>query len=351
MAVPAILTAALQTRRRFGIGLARQFRQATRLRWGKSRLDPWEYFFFQVFLDRYPMAEKRLFIGWRREIALDRSLNTGRARDLANDKLRFAAIMQTHDVPLPRIAAVFHPGGRNLPGAVQLADADAVARYLAQTSDYPLFVKPIRGAHGWSACIIQRASDDGMQLELAGGRTVATDEFAAGLGRRGLIFQQLLRTHVDIGAICGDRLTSVRIVVLIDDHAPRILSAVWRVPTGANVTDNFSVGTTGNLIAGVDVATGATGAVFQGAGWENLPTANHPDTGGQFGGLRLPAWHETAELCLTCASHFPDLRLQHWDIALTEHGPVVLELNVEGGLRTHQIVAAGPANLRPLADL
>jgi len=351
MAVPALLAEALRTRQRFGIGLLRQCWQATRLRWGASHLDPWEYFFFQVFLDRYPMAEKRRFIGWRREIELDRLLNRGPTREIANDKLRFAGFVQARDVPLPRIAAVYDPGGRDCPDAMQLSDADAVAHYLARTSDYPMFVKPIRGAHGWESSVIRAASSAGATLELANGRTVATHEFVASLGRRGYIFQELLRTHADIGETCGDRLTSVRLVVLIGARGPKILSAVWRVPTGTNVTDNFSVGTTGNLIAGVDATTGAIGKMFQGVGWENRPVERHPDTGGDFSGVRLPEWRETAALCIDCAGHFPDLRLQHWDIALTDRGPVILELNVEGGLRTHQIVATGPAQLRPLSDL
>ncbi|MFQ5635250.1 MAG: hypothetical protein ACE5G3_07955, partial [Gammaproteobacteria bacterium] len=83
MSVHALLAEAMRTRRRFGIGLSRQAWQATRLRWSRNRLDPWEYYFFRVFLHRYPMAEKRRFIGWRREMDLDRLLNSGAERDLA----------------------------------------------------------------------------------------------------------------------------------------------------------------------------------------------------------------------------------------------------------------------------
>jgi hypothetical protein len=43
-------------------------------------------------------------------------------------------------------------------------------------------------------------------------------------------------------------------------------------------------------------------------------------------------------MCLEYAVLFPSLRLQHWDIALTNRGPVILEINIDGGMRTHQIV-------------
>jgi len=351
MAFPALLAEALRTRRQFGIGLLRQLRDTLCLRWGRGRLDPWEYYFFQVFRDRYPPAEKRRFIGWRRELELDRLLNRGPLRDIANDKLRFAAYMQARGVPLPRIEAVYAPDGRQYPDAARLVDADALARYLARAGDQGLFVKPIHGAHGRSARAIRGARADGKLLELAHGRSIATSDFVESLGQRDYIFQELLRTPVEIGRICGDRLTSIRAVVLLDANGPQLLSAVWRIPTGTNVTDNFSIGMTGNLVAGIDLETGDVTSVVQGVGWQNRALDQHPDTGGELRGFRLRAWHDARDLCIVCAAHFPELRLQHWDIALTDHGPVVLEINVEGGLRTHQIVAPGPGMLGRLAEI
>lgn len=340
MAVPALIAEALRTKKAFGIGLWRQLWQVTLLRWGRGRLDPWEYYFFQVFLDRYPMEEKRRFIGWRREIALDRMLNRGPAREVANDKLKFAAFMHAHAAPLPRIVAVYRPDGSELAGAIGLHDSAAAAEFLDKRSVYPLFAKPIRGAHGRLARALHDPAD---------GAALLGDPESRRRGRA-YLFQELLRTHDEIRPICGDRLTSLRLVVLTRDDTPRILSAVWRVPTGDNVTDNFDVGFAGNLVARVDVDGGDVDNIVQGFGWRSRPTDCHPDTGGRLRGLRLPDWRAAKTLCLECAGHFPGLRLQHWDIALTNRGPVILELNVAGGLRTPQIVEPGPGTLRTLYD-
>ncbi len=339
MDVPALIAEALRTKRASGIGLWRQLWQATLLRWSRGRLDPWEYYSFQVFLDRYSMNEKRRFIGWRREIALDRMLNRGTARELANDKLKFATFMHARAAPLPRIVAVYRPDGRGLTGAIGLHDPAAAAEFLAARSAYPLFAKPIRGAHGRLARALREPAD---------GAALLAD--LQSHGDRGYLFQELLRTHGEIGAICGDRLTSARVVVLTRDDTPRILSAVWRVPTGDNATDNFDVGFAGNLVGRVDVDSGSVDNVVQGAGWRSRPTDCHPDTGHTLRGFRLPDWPAARKLCLRCAEYFPGLRLQHWDIALTNRGPVILELNVAGGLRTPQIVAPGPGGLRALYD-
>jgi hypothetical protein len=331
---------ALRAKRRFGVGLSRQAAEATRLRWGPNRLDPWEYYFFDVCAPRYSAAEKRRFIGWRRELELDRWLNTGSARDIANDKLAFADHMRESGLPLARIAAVYLHGGGTAHGVRQLVNVAEVEGWLAGPAPYPLFVKPVRGARGWRARVLRDASDGA--------------QFAADLSAdaaRAYLFQERLRTHAEIAAACGDRLTSVRLVLFVGAGEPQPLSAVWRIPTGTNETDNFGVGASGNLIAAVDLETGVAGNCVQGVGWRNRPRDRHPDTGAALNGLELPDWKAAAEICLSAAGRFPGLQLQHWDVALTDRGPVILELNVEGGLRTHQIVTPGPALLRRLDEV
>ena len=189
---------------------------------------------------------------------------------------------------------------------------------------------------------------------LGSGERVTITDFVAGLeagAQRGYVIQEKLHPDPAIADRCGNRLTSARIVVLNEAQGAKILSAVWRVPTGTNMTDNFSAESSGNLCGGIDLASGSVGRVFQGIGWELRPLETHPDTGAKLTGFCLPDWRHAADLSLACAAELPGLGLQHWDIALTDRGPVLLELNVMGGLRTHQIVASGPENLRPLAKV
>jgi len=335
-----LLAEARRTRKNFNIGLLLQLWQATYLRYSSCQLDPWEYYFFQVYLDRYPMREKKRFVGWRREDSLDRAANTD-DRELANDKLSFHEFMATRGAPLPRISAVYSTDDRNFPGAVKLDDSDDVENYLKAPNSYPLFVKPIRGAHGHSVFSIRALSADRHDLQLMSGQRVGLRDFVSGLNpqeRGGLLLQELLRSHTAIASLYGDRLTSVRIIVVAPSGRPEILSAVWKIPTGKNITDNFDVGSTGNLVAGIDLDSSRVQRVVRGVGWEILPMTDHPDTGARITGTRLPDWPETKALCLEHAEHFPGLRLQHWDIALTDRGPVIIEVNVAGGMRTHQIV-------------
>ena len=354
MSILPLLAEASRTKRQFSVGYLRQLWQSTYLRYSRCRLDPWEYYFFQVYLDSYPMREKKRFAGWRFEIALDKAANRGTARDLANDKLLFHARMAANDAPQPKLLAVICDDERSVPGTVNLRNSNDVEIYLRNPAHTPLFIKPVRGAHGRNVFSVIGLSPDGYSLELSSGETPGVQDFVTGLAARergGWLFQERLNTDTRIGIFSGDRLTSIRMIIVLTPNGPEMLSAVWRIPTGKNVTDNFSVGRSGNLIAGVELDTGRIVGMVQGDGWKNIVVTHHPDSGtdpdtARFTDRRLPQWDAAKALCLKYAVLFPDLHLQHWDIALTDRGPVILEVNVEGGMRTHQIVhrrgIAGP---------
>jgi len=339
MSISPLIAEALRTRRKSGIGLWRQFWQICYLRCGSCQLDPWEYYFFRVFLDRYPPDEKRRFVGWRREIRLDRLANAHDARKPANDKLAFHTLLDKQDVPLPKILAVYGDIGPEIPGTTILNNPDSVITFLRTTDLYPLFVKPVRGTQGENTYALHGLVNG--DLEFATDQRLGLTNFVERLDpvqKGAVLFQELLCTSPDIETVCGRRLTSVRLIVIVTPAGPEILSAVWRIPTGANITDNFNCGRTGNIIAGIELATGRIQRIVRGVDWETIPVSRHPDTGIAFNDLHLPNWQTACTLCLDAAKLFPGLRLQHWDIALTDRGPVVLEVNVEGGMRTHQIV-------------
>jgi hypothetical protein len=65
--------------------------------------------------------------------------------------------------------------------------------------------------------------------------------------------------------------------------------------------------------------------------------AEHPDTGATLVGLSVPDWQKAMDLCRYAAAMFPGIRTQSWDVALTDAGPVVLELNFGGDLNLQQL--------------
>jgi hypothetical protein len=53
-----------------------------------------------------------------------------------------------------------------------------------------------------------------------------------------------------------------------------------------------------------------------------------------------PNWTTLTGLCLKAARAFPGLRMQAWDVAPTERGPVLVEVNIGGDFNLPQLAHA-----------
>mgnify|MGYP000913223704 CR=1 FL=1 len=55
----------------------------------------------------------------------------------------------------------------------------------------------------------------------------------------------------------------------------------------------------------------------------------------------MPDWPQALAACLDAATVFPLMRIQHWDIAFTDRGPKLLELNDVGNVGFIQTFGRG----------
>ena len=174
------------------------------------------------------------------------------------------------------------------------------------------------------------------RLLLRGLEPVGARELAARIATHeaGYLFQRRLAPHRAIAAAFGDRLWSVRLIVLLTADGPRVHRAVAKVPVGDNPADNYW--RSGNLIGAVDIETGEIRRAVRGSGTELTVNPRHPDTGAEIVGVRLPNWAQTLDLTRAAAVLLPGIRTQSWDIALAE-GPTLLEVNFGGDLNLTQL--------------
>ena len=127
----------------------------------------------------------------------------------------------------------------------------------------------------------------------------------------------------------------MRLIVLLEDAAPTILHALWKIPVGDHPADDFW--RPGNLLAALDARDGTVERIIQGVGPDQRELQRHPDSGGQLKGARLPEWPALTTLGLQAATALPGLRMQAWDIALTDRGPVLVEVNIGGDFNLPQL--------------
>lgn len=287
-------------------------------------------------------AEKTQYLGARAIDAMA-SINDRRAGILTRDKLVTYALLRSHDIPFPAVRAVAHPT-RGFPGARALHSVEAMAAYLENDAEFPVFVKPNAGNGGFGSVIADGYADRRLQL-----RDGSTSDIGAyydrWLFKDGLIFQALASPHPDIAAVIGPRLATARVFVLALDSGPVLHRAALRIPVGTSMIDNFQHGTSGNLLAAIDLEQGVLVDVVGKRGGKLKTVADHPDTGRPLIRMPVPDWEAAKHLCLGAAPLFPGVRLQSWDIAFTDDGPQVIELNCAGDFDVLQL-----AERRGIAD-
>lgn len=307
-----------------------QMREIYELKLGPGKLAPVEYFYYGLYDDAMTRDEKRGFVGTNLRAEVNAALLDREFFGVGKDKVAFYAFAAGMGLPIPRTYALYHPS-RFLGGAKRLASIEAFAAFLRDGANYPLFTKPanLTASVGVASLSRYHAGDD--TVELIDGARFPVMRFVEETDRyfdTGYLVQERLAAHSALASLTGAQLSTIRMMVLADEGAPRIIRATWRVPSGEHAAD---VMWRGNLMAALNPETGLVERVIRGRGLERAEVETHPMTHARLLGVPLPLWRETCELTLKAAACVPKLALTGWDIAIAENGPVVIELEPDGG--------------------
>ncbi len=312
-----------------------------RLRFGPGKLQPKEYYYYRLYDDdRYSHDEKTRFLGragWERIYRICNQLDWWA---LAHDKLAYHALLQGQNLPAPSNYALYHQF-RQSGDLPSLTSRGMLADYLRTTMPYPVFAKPVTGIRSAGVSSLKRYAPEDDTLVLFDGRSVAVDDYVLeveAFSDDGYLFQEVLIPHEQIAALSGDRLTTMRLIVGIENSGPVLMHALWKIPVGSNPADNFW--RPGNLLGALDPESGHVCRVISGVGPDQREVSHHPDTAAKLLDVTLPDWAASVTVCLKAAAMFSGLRLQAWDVALTNRGPVLLEVNIGGDFNLPQLALA-----------
>jgi hypothetical protein len=255
------------------------------------------------------------------------------AHDIANDKALFHRHCVQHGLAtVPILCVVSDASAKEY---ADLRRVTSLEQWQAAMTDAPdeVFVKSIDGTFGEGAFSVRRSGDI---VDYDGRRGSLADLYRHLVGllaeQRGWLVQPRLRCHDDIARIMGARgLGTVRVVTCFDNGRARLLLAIMKITVGTNVTDNFHHGSTGNLVAAIDLGSGRLSAA-RGSMRKDWPTMqelpNHPDSGERIEGFVVPAWDQVIRLALQAQESLPQLKSAGWDIAVTDAGPLLVETNL-----------------------
>ncbi len=314
----------LRKAKQAGKGMLSMIWEIAQLRRGQGQIRPDEYFMYELYDDaRYTKEIKRTFLSGQGK-QLDSPWQA-----VAKDKPLLTAMLQGLGLPTPETQAIMH-SCRTFADAVPLRNRADVCRYLREQASYPIFGKPFD-----SACSMGTAKIDGYDHDrdavILGDDLLPVQGFAEmveGLGRA-YIFQTLMLPHPDISKIIGPSVSSVRMFVFSDQDGCDVFRAAWKIPSSSNVADNFW--RVGNMLAGIDGGSGRIVKTMHRTPSGLVPIDVHPVTGVSFNDLVFPHWEQMRATVLAAAVNLPDCHFQGWDVALTDRGPILVELEGDGG--------------------
>lgn len=316
-------------------------------------LGTFDYFVFRI--HQFSGASRSTitdYLGWRVQEQLAQILNSRAAVMPAWDKFTYHLYAVALGIPAPAVVAFFRPNitrSWHLPGTFLRTPSELID-WLRCNDNWPLFAKPSYSQQsiGCYCLAAYSAEDDALITE--NGQRLSVERFVkevvlapnAPFFRQdmGYLFQQVVRPHADVVALTGSRATSsIRVVIVQDDGYQEIVAAVWKLIRGTNISDTRIDDALGHVHAPVDLRTGRLGAARKDYEEDSYPI--HPDTGIAIEGFQVPYWEEAVATCLRAASIFPMLHIQHWDLAITESGPCLLEINDIGAIEFLQKFGRG----------
>lgn len=233
--------------------------------------------------------------------------------------------------------ALCHPL-REHHGSVSLKTTADVASYLRTDAPYPVIGKPVRGAFSEGVYLLERYEPGSDTVRLATGEAVSVRAFSDGCFARdsGYLFQETLRPHRDIREAISDRICTLRAIIMVGRNDTELFLATWKIAAGGNAVDNYW--REGNLLAILDQESGEVQQCTTGLGPAFRRVELHPKTGRPLRGFRIPHYRDAVELARRGSKALVDLPMQAWDIAITDQGPVAIEVNVVGSLFIPQVV-------------
>jgi len=260
------------------------------------------------------------------------ALNPPAYRKLSQHKVAEKALLRLFGVPCTEYLGFYSPlNGRSAEGPSLQTPEDLTGLLESLPPPSRVCFKPLEGWGGKGFEVVQvKTQDDSLALErISTGETMEVAEFCrtviAQLHGGSSVIESYLTQHPAMARFNPSSVNTLRLWVLRGgDERAEIVLGYLRIGREGALVDNQS---SGGIVAPLDVESGILSKAIDGLpGRKTFPV--HPDHGAPIEGERIPLFPDSIELAKRCLLPFSPLRFAGVDIAITENGPRVIELNV-----------------------
>lgn len=290
----------------------------------KKGLEVAEYYEFEM--ERQPDDFRKSFLGINEQRYYLDYLNSKKYYILARNKYLSHRALEHAGVHKARLFCYYDPEG-NYTGSDDMAgDFSSVFAILSRKDVHSCVIKTTESSHGDNVFVvrsIEYGSDDAV-VTMFDGEVKRLSEI---VGEKPLVFEEVVHQTDQMAALNASSVNTVRFMTaLYPDGEARLLAAFIKIGREGRCVDNAGSG--GNVDACVDVETGELKYAIQFNGWRKYSEIErHPDSGCQINGMVIQNWGMIKDRVLDFQRAFPFIKAAGWDIAITDDGPVVIEVN------------------------
>ena len=148
------------------------------------------------------------------------------------------------------------------------------------------------------------------------------------------VIEGFVKQHPEMNRLTPASVNTIRIVTISSKEEPvtqdgklkDIAYAAVRIGGGSSIVDNFH---SGGMVAAIDMESGTI--CTDAADMEGNVFPSHPVTGTVFKGFRIPCFDKALKLVSDMVDEKEVEGYIGWDIAISEDGPVLIEVNTRPG--------------------
>lgn len=283
-----------------------------------------EYYEFEF--EKRDEAFRHSFLGLNEQRYYLDYLNPIKYYSLSRNKYLAHKILESTGVRKSILYCYYQPEARYISSEECASDLSSVVRVLKNKDVRSCVIKTTESSHGdnvWVIRSIEYKDNDAVMIRFDGEELL----LSCILGQEALVFESLVKQTRQFSSFNESSVNTVRFMTtLYPDGSARVIAAFIKIGRTGRCVDNAGDG--GNVDVCVDIETGEIKFAIQYDGWRNIKEIDrHPDSGAKLNGEIIQGWGSIKEEVVRFQQAFPFCKAAGWDIAITNDGPVVIEVN------------------------
>ncbi len=283
-----------------------------------------EYYDFEF--EKRSELFKKEFLGLNEQRVYMDYLNPVKYYSLARNKFLAHKVLEDTGIRMSTLYCYYQPEARYFGCSNSANDLCGVMKILKTQEVHSCVIKTTESSHGDSVWVVKDINYEDNDAVLTRFDSTVV-RLSSILGQDPLLFESVVHQTQQLASFNASSVNTVRFMTTLwPDGSARVIAAFIKIGRSGKCVDNAGDG--GNVDACVDVETGEIKFAIQYDGWRNIKEIdNHPDSGQPLNGVFIDNWQSIKSEVEEFQQSYPFCKAIGWDIAITDTGPVVIEIN------------------------